>query len=367
MKSKKNILSITITIVLCLVFVAYGLVLAYHTNIKRNASREVNTVTTENSLLSNSIGTTEKKSGLVLQDTAFSNVQPIINGNFNELRFTPMVFSANQFYDIQGCSNEKYVLNSECYIYIKFKYNGNINELNGQELEFRMNGYSINSCFTYDGQSCWNRFCKFSTDDGYHINNTKITNDPYYNNNDIDYYYSAVRCVLGMSGEQYISVFFQGQELISFPIYVIDLGSITGNDTDETSLHETVDFENSNFYSTYGIEQYKNGKSGYLFDEGGTGINGYHKLNGYRDAFSDPSSCYFENNLNAEYTYQKRTAPGSTIKISDSEGDDNLTNVQVGRYGGDPTILSRLSASMDLRSLLLYPEYDYSLENATYV
>ena len=44
MKSKKNILSIIITIVLCLVFVAYGLVLAYMTTTQRSQNTHNSTI-----------------------------------------------------------------------------------------------------------------------------------------------------------------------------------------------------------------------------------------------------------------------------------------------------------------------------------
>ena len=355
MKSKKNILSITITIVLCLVFVAYGLVLAYHTNIKRNASREVNTVTTENSLLSNSIGTTEKKSGLVLQNTAFSNVQPIVTMpnhsvknkfEFNVVKGT-CVYNGHTIINTGvNSSSEQYLEHSEAYIYTKLQINNfdsgsfstgkdNLNKiLDDFQVDFFMvingNEYEINvnDCQTESGRSCWDRFTKWHIDGTYHAAECTL--------NDDGSFYVAVRTVLSDAGSYGIRVKWGSAILDEFTITVKNYNDLS---FENRSINDYTFKDNDQYYlySPY-----------YACSRWGYSKNSLMRL----------VTQYNYNNVENNRTFDNGLSPGSTIYFNP---ETDFPQQQDCYAFNNNCLYSILNTSYDLKMLLIYPNGEKKL------
>lgn len=360
MKSKKNILSITITIVLCLVFVAYGLVLAYHTNIKRNASREVNTVTTENSLLSNSIGTTEKKSGLVLQNTAFSNVQPIVTMPNHSVKnkFEFNVVKAQYSYENISSTetnsrDELYLEGTQAYIYTMLHIDENLPssivddyQLNkilptDFQVTFYMDGFPIGVCATEDGGACWDKFTKWYIDETHHT--AKCTLD------ENGFFYVAVRVVLYNAGNHDIRVEYKGNTLDEFTInvksedYFKNVKSFKDifpkEDADSNFLRS------SSYASKHWSEKYENGFS-------------FITNNTHNFEWSSPKD-------KSNY----KLSPGSTIEFNPEVDFPQLHDFKMDNNKG---YYSNLNTAFDLKILLIYPSGDdapsdlISLEKGTY-
>lgn len=339
MKSKKNILSITITIVLCLVFVAYGLVLAYHTNIKRNASREVNTVTTENSLLSNSIGTTEKKSGLVLQNTAFSNVQPIVTMpnhsvknkfEFNVVKGT-CVYNGHTIINTGvNSSSEQYLENSEAYIYTMLKIDGYSpssatiggndlnNILNGFQVDFYRNGYKLTENDAGNSQSHWNIFSYWNVGQTFHSAKCTFDRDGTF--------YVAIRTRLPNAGLYDIEVKWGDSILDIFQINV--------------KSFKDLDFGG--------------GGSGVSGLKSPIYVAGYYGLSNGMDLIANDTHHDFNWSW-SDKNFNNKLSPGSTIEINSETDLPQVHDYHMENQDGD-FWYSDFNTTFDLKVLLIYPE-----------
>lgn len=359
MKSKKNILSITITTVLCLAFVVYGLVLAYSTNVKRNTLKQANTVTTQGNTLSNSIGTTEKKSGLVLQNTSFSGMQPIVN--------TPKPSSKNKFeFNVVGeqiigsvnykgktieatgvnSENEQYLEGSEAYIYTQLKIvsfdpntvgteEDDLDPILGDKLRnnyfqvtFYMDGYPVQPP-QGDGASCWENFTKWKTKlsndrDTYHGAECTLDSDGTF--------YVAVRTVLHSVGQHNIEVKCGDALLNKFKITVSDI---------------------------YGLNFADKNLKEYKFGNGDSSLcSPYYACERWNYTEKNLMRLFTRNNLNnvgSDKVFDNGLSPGSIITFNPETDFPQQQDYYAENNGA---YYHSLNTSYDLKMLLIYPDKD---------
>lgn len=354
MKSKKNILSITITTVLCVAFVVYGLVLAYSTNVKRNTLKQANTVTTQGNTLSNSISTTNKKSGLVLQNTSFSGMQPIVNtpkpSSKNKFEFN-VVREGTYSFDYNGktiintgvnSENEQYLEGSEAYIYTQLKIDsfdpntvgtgkGDLDPILGDfEVTFYVDGYKVTSCETEAGRGCWYYFTKWkaeSNSNNYTHHTAKCTLDS------DGTFYVAVRKVLHSVGQHNIEVKCGDALLDKFKITVSDIYGLNFADK-RLKEYKFGNGDSSLCSPYYACKRWNDGQ--------------YTEENLMRLA----TKMNMNNIVGDDKVFDNGLSPGSIItfdpKTDFPQQQDFITKSQ-GSYRS-------LNTSYDLKVLLIYPD-----------